>query len=306
MSFTSRVYRGEPDRALVLDLRRACTTPENATDFPTLVDLSELLASGTPTGMHTRLWFDDSGQLIACAMAHLPYRNLYWLVRPGSSTAELENHIVAFGLAAVRKYGIERAQALTLDSPSRDSDVERVAVLERHGFVRQAEGVLRMLRPLDEAIANPALPPGFTVRPMAGEQEVEAYVALHRAAFGTEHMTVEHRLAIMREADYRAAGDLVAVAPDSTLAAFCVCQIHPDENAQTGQHWGWTDPLGVHPAYQRKGLGRAILLAGLRFLREQGMETAALGTASTNPAQRLYTSVGFRTAFTYLWFSKAM
>lgn len=177
-------------------------------------------------------------------------------------------------------------------------------MLERHGFDRQNEGTLRMLRPLAEPIPEPVPPPGFTLRHVAGEGEVEAYVALHRAAFGTEHMTVAHRLMIMRDPDYRADGDLVLVAPDGALAAFCVCQIHPSENAATGQRWGWTDPIGVHPAYRRRGLGRAILLAGLGYLRAQDMETAALGASSTNPAVRLYESTGFRTAFTYQWYAK--
>lgn len=306
MDVTARAYDDQRDRARILELRRRCTTPENVTDFPTLADLGALLAPGETTPRHTRLWLDASGELIACAMVHLPYCNLYWLIRPGSATPDLEDQIIAFGADEVRAFGAAHGQRAALDVPTRDTDTERVALLRRFGFARQQEGTLRMMRALAAPIPDPVLPPGFTLRQVAGADEVEAYVALHRAAFGTDNMTVAHRLTIMRDPDYRPDGDLVAVAPDGTLAAFCVCQIHPAENTATGQRWGWTDPIGVHPAHQCRGLGRAILLAGLRYLRAQGMATAALGASSTNHAVRLYASAGFRTAYTYQWYSKGV
>ena len=46
-----------------------------------------------------------------------------------------------------------------------------------------------------------------------GEQEAEALAALHRAAFGTDHMTVEERLAIMRAPGYLPELDLLAATP---------------------------------------------------------------------------------------------
>jgi hypothetical protein len=47
----------------------------------------------------------------------------------------------------------------------------------------------------------------------------------HRAAFGTEYLTVEERLATMREPEYDPELDLLAVAPDGRLAAYCMCFI---------------------------------------------------------------------------------
>jgi hypothetical protein len=78
------------------------------------------------------------------------------------------------------------------------------------------------LRTLDEPIPEPALPPGFTIRAVAGEAEVAARVALQREAFGRTNQTVEGRLAFMRDPAYVPDLDLVAVAPDGTLAAFVV------------------------------------------------------------------------------------
>jgi ribosomal protein S18 acetylase RimI-like enzyme len=141
---------------------------------------------------------------------------------------------------------------------------------------------------------------------MGGEAEIEAYVALHRRAFGTDNMTIEYRRAIMSAPDYLPELDLVAVAPNSDLAAFCVCQVFPDDAPRAGgQKEGWTDPVGTHPEHQRRGLAKALILTGMRRLHARGMDTALLGASSQNlPMQRLAESLGFRVVSNTLWFSK--
>ena len=165
-----------------------------------------------------------------------------------------------------------------------------------------------MSRSLNLPIPEPQLPPGFIIRPMGGEVEIDAYVALHRAAFGTEIMTVEYRRTIISAPDYIPELDLVAVAPDGDLAAFCVCQIFPDDSPRAGGlKEGWTDPLGTHPAYQRLGLATALLLTGMRLLKARGMDTAILGTSSSNLAmQHTARSVGYQDASNTLWYSKSV
>ncbi|HEV8191439.1 MAG TPA: GNAT family N-acetyltransferase [Ktedonobacterales bacterium] len=65
------------------------------------------------------------------------------------------------------------------------------------------------------------------------------------------------------------------------------------------------DDLGTHPDFQRRGLGVAALLAGTRWMREQGAEQAMLVTSRTNmEAQRLYEKLGFATALRELVFTK--
>ncbi len=55
------------------------------------------------------------------------------------------------------------------------------------------------------------------------------------------------------------------------------------------------DDLAVRSAYRRRGIGRALLLAGMRRIREEGYGAAALGVDADNPNQalKLYESVGF-------------
>jgi len=165
-----------------------------------------------------------------------------------------------------------------------------------------------MTRALDQPIPAPVLPDGFSIRPLAGEQEVAAYVTVHTAAFGRAIVTEEEQAArhvFMRDSSYIADLDLVVVAPNGAFAAFCVGQIDQEGNAQRAWQEGSTDPIGTHPAFQRQGLARAILLAALQRLRTYGIDTAILGTGSWNTAsQRLCESVGFETSYKVMWYTK--
>jgi ribosomal protein S18 acetylase RimI-like enzyme len=117
-------------------------------------------------------------------------------------------------------------------------------------------------------------------------------------------MTIEERRAMMSVPDYDPALDLVAVAPDGCLAGFCVCGIPAEENAATGRSDGYTDPIGVHPDFQGQGLARALLLTGLRLLRECGVDRAVFGTSSENAAmQAAARSAGFQLESSKVWFS---
>jgi ribosomal protein S18 acetylase RimI-like enzyme len=53
--------------------------------------------------------------------------------------------------------------------------------------------------------------------------------------------------------------------------------------------------LAVDPAYQGKGLGRALLEHALAFFRARGMDVAKIETLEQNPiGQTLYPSLGFK------------
>jgi len=164
-----------------------------------------------------------------------------------------------------------------------------------------------MARSLHDPLPEPRLPPGFTVRPLAGEAEVPAYVAVHRAAYGTEYMTVERRLSIMRQAHYRPELDLVAVAPDGALAAFGVYMIDASENERTGRNEGEIAIVGTHPACRRRGLAQVLVLVGVSAMRRAGIAGAFLTVADGNTvAIRVYEAAGFRTQARMDWYTRTL
>src|SRR5207248_2785732 len=57
---------------------------------------------------------------------------------------------------------------------------------------------------------------------------------------------------------------------------------------------GYIDSLAVVPEHRRRGLGRALLLTGMRWLEAQGKEVYELGAWGENEmALPLYYGVGF-------------
>src|SRR5262249_24998710 len=100
--------------------------------------------------------------------------------------------------------------------------------------------------------------------------------------------------------------DLIAVSPDSTFAAFCFCIIDPADNARNQRNDGWIGALGTRRGFRKIGLGRAMLLAGLRTLKAAGVDTAKLGVDAENPtgALKLYDAVGFVPVYTQIRYSK--
>jgi len=62
-----------------------------------------------------------------------------------------------------------------------------------------------------------------------------------------------------------------------------------------GMKRGGITSIAVAPAYRRKGIGRALILHSLEYLREHGVDEADLEVNVTNlAAQSLYESLGFR------------
>ncbi|MBN1810331.1 MAG: GNAT family N-acetyltransferase, partial [Anaerolineae bacterium] len=273
------------------------------TDFPSPVDLHELLALSDVQD-NTRLWLGADGELVGFAFVD-QYANLRFEIDRQAAPPDIESEMIGWGVACMQRVAVERGEACTLDASCSEDDSERIALLERHGFVRQEIRSLHLVRSLSEPIPAPQVPVGFGLRHVTGEQEVQALVALHRAAFGSESMTVEERLAMMRVPEYDLELDWVAVAPDGRLAAYCMCSISQEENRRSGRNEGYTDPVATHPDFQQQGLARALLLTGLHKLKQRGMDTASLGTSSENVAmQRAAQAVGFRVQSTTLWFAK--
>ncbi|MGE5377554.1 MAG: GNAT family N-acetyltransferase [Bacteroidota bacterium] len=291
---TSHNYQGKNDFQIIVDLSARVRPLEHRNDYPLKVDIEEALASAVVRA-NTRLWFED-GHPIGWAFVD-KFNNLVWELDP-RYTDQAGSEMVAWGEACIRKRYPGR-HTRSMDANCREDNAERISFLEMHGFTRLNDTTVRMARPLSDPIPEPELPQGFIIRPIAGKSEAEAVAAMHRAAFGTGYMTTENRLIVMGTSEYDPSLDLVAVAPDGRIAANCICSANHRENI------GFTDPVSTHPQFQRMGLSRALLLTGLKLLKERGMAVAYLGTSGNNLAmQKTAESVAFRIEYTTIWFSK--
>jgi mycothiol synthase len=297
---SSRLYEGEKDFQIMLDLLNKIRPASHVNDFPVKVNIEENLAVEEIRG-NTRLWF-DGGQPIGWAYVDDSH-NLYWELEK-QYTGIVGTEMVAWGETCTRSgKNLAAGETSTLDASCREDFKERLDFLSQHGF-RQTEVVtVHMKRNLRDAepISEFELPQGFQIRSVKGVEEAESIASTHRAAFGTDYMTTENRLVIMNTSEYDPSLDLVVVATDGTIAAYCTCSVNEQEKE------GWTDPVATHPNYQRKGLAKALLIKGMQMLRERCMESAKLGTSGDNIAmQKTAESVGFFLEHKVLWFEKTL
>jgi ribosomal protein S18 acetylase RimI-like enzyme len=265
------------------------------------------MVSDTPA--NTVVWADDGATetsadgLVGFAIVS-QFNNLHHAFRPRALTPAVEREMMDWAVERRRQRGSPDGTPMTLDAAAREDDAATRAFLRRHGFTPTGDTTIHMVRALADTVAEARPPTSYTLRPLAGKDEVPAYVAAHQAAYGTQKMTAATRLAIMRSDSYRPSADLVAVTPDGTVASFCVCLVDADANTRWGQSAGEIAIVGTRPDHQRRGLARAMIFAGLHALRDLGLATATLTTSGANVgAIQLYESLGLRQDYAIAWYS---
>lgn len=235
-----------------------------------------------------QIWEGDNGEVLGFAWFYPP-AEVELNIHPRHHNAEL--------LAAMLTWTDERRRAVAGSDPLKPlstsaftDDDATIAHLSALGFVRTDDPpMLFFTRSLTDPIPAPVVPDGFAVRSLLGETEYEERVAIHREVWHPSRVTVEAYRRLRTALGYDPDLDLVAVAPDGTFAAYAGLW-HDAEN-RTGEF----EPVGARPAYRGRGLTKAVLLEGLRRLRDRGATLAIVYTPeSSEPARRLYESVGFR------------
>jgi ribosomal protein S18 acetylase RimI-like enzyme len=227
-----------------------------------------------------RLWLDDD-QLVAWGWIKPPAR-LFWQVDPRRPDL-LDPVLDWFENSATTGPRIVSVKA---------ANDAAIAALERHGFRHDADApwLLLTVREL-ESVDEPRVPSGYRLTTMAQTPDLEARVAVHRAAFHPSRVTPESYAAVTAEWPYRPELDCAVVDRSGSFAAFALGWL--DEANRVGE----LEPVGTHPDHWRLGLGRAVCLLALRQLQAAGAERAIVacrGDAAYPVPKRLYESIGFR------------
>jgi mycothiol synthase len=164
------------------------------------------------------------------------------------------------------------------------------------GFVPERD-LLQMRVPLPLA-EEPVWPAGTRVRPFEPGADDDAWLDVNNRAFadhpeqgGWVRETLRRRMA---EPWFDPGGFLLAVDAEG-LAGFCWTKVHPPAPGDA-QALGEIFVIGVDPSRHGRGLGRALVVAGLASLAGRGIRTGMLFVDGANtPAVRLYESLGFTT-----------
>ena len=189
---------------------------------------------------------------------------------------------------------------LGLTAVAFESDSERVALLERHGYRATRHFQPDYRRPLDRPVPAARLEPGQRLR-HTGPGDLEERVAAHRDAWlGSSYDRARHE-AVCASPVYDPELDIVLETDDGRFASYCICWTDPVVGV------GSFEPVGTRPAWRGKGVGREVIHEGLRRLRDKGMHSARVSTAGFNtPAQGLYQSCGFEQIDTLRTFQKKL
>jgi mycothiol synthase len=317
--------------AAVLDLVQACRTADGVTPLSEHVllhlryDSTGADSTGAPEpagepGQDFVLTVD--GDLAGYAYLDPPAAD------PHSGTAEVSGELMIG--PDHRRHGLGRAlaaeAAAAVDAAGggyelrlwAHGDLPAAAALARAEGFERFRALWQLRRPLSgslaEPLAEPILPAGRTLRTFIPGQDEDEWLALNARAFAKHPEQggwTRHDLDLReRESWFDPAGFFIAD-KDGVMTGFHWTKTHPPEpgtgpagtvssgtvSSGTGQGLGEVYVVGVDPAEQGSGLGRALTLAGLHYLRDRGADQAMLYVDEDNaPAIRMYEALGFTRA----------
>ena len=221
-------------------------------------------------------WFDDEGPVAGVVLTDW---GRAWgcdpIVVPGAGVPLAA--VWTRALEAIERLGLEAVEVLV-----RDDDAELLGLLAGAGFVTAGErsGITWM-----DARDRPdvaAMPEGFVLLDRVRATGPHPM----RRRSGDE---VEARL---RQCSlYNPALDLAVETADGEVAGYALFWFHPSTRV------GLVEPMRVEDAYQRRGLARAMLAAGLDRLAKRGVRRLKVGYV-TDAARQLYVGAGFRVTST--------
>jgi mycothiol synthase len=216
----------------------------------------------------------------------------------GSATVELTVHPELRG----RGLGRQLIDAVLEDAgPQRTVDFwahgghpAAARLAERYGAELVRE--LRQMRRTGPAPEQAPLPEGVTLRTFRPGEDDDAWLALNALAFAHHpeqgSWTTQDLADRLAEAWFDPAGFFLACRGDRVVG-FHWTKVHPA--TATEPELGEVYVVGVDPAEQGSGLGRALTTVGLRHLAEdRGLDTVLLYVDAENAAAvRVYERVGF-------------
>lgn len=248
---------------------------------------------------NSQLWHDEHGQLHGWAVLQTPFWALDAVTHPDAPP---------FLLPELLRWATTRMGALATGGAGRPiwfvsiaaTCIDQRRELEALGFVDVSEdeedpwSKLLFVLPEERVVAPVSLPPGVAIRSLRVPEELDAYVALHRAIFESESMSATWRDRTTQMSCYRNELDLVLVSEAGELCGFCVAWLR---ERVTGETVGQIEPLGIAKPYRGQRLSQALLAEGVSRLRAQSAGRVFVETdRQREAAMAAYVALGFAVA----------
>lgn len=304
-----RHFRGESDYQPMLDVLLSSESAdqiERTDSIEALVENYQKLVNCDP--FQDMIFVEADGELIGFARG-------WW---SDEAIGGQSYPIVGFLVPAWRRRGIGSAMLQWMENhlregaPAHPTGRERFfqteakqyqegkrILLERAGY-QPVRFFYDMIRPTMEDIPDLSLPEGLELRPALPEHYRAIWASVNESSVD------EWGYSPPSEDDYHAwlshphfQPDLWQVAWDTAreiVAGHVLTFIEYDQNEKFNRKRGYTEGIGVVPAWRRRGVARALIARSLQAQRAAGMSESALAVDSENSsgATRLYESCGFQ------------
>jgi mycothiol synthase len=172
-------------------------------------------------------------------------------------------------------------------------DLPAAAALARSAGFERFRALWQLRRSLNEPLPAPAFPPGTTLRTFLVGHDEDEWLRLNGRAFAKhpEQGSWTPRDLELREAEPWFDPDGFFIAErGGAMIGFHWTKVHKTADGGIGEVY----VVGVDPDSHGDGAGRALTLAGLRYLRERGLAQVMLYVDEDNvPAIAMYQKLGF-------------
>lgn len=295
-----RSYRGEEDVARLQAFNARAVAENGYAGYLHVGDIPHRMFNALRFEDVRRLlhvWEDTDGEIVAWALVYPPNDVAQdppldpafdLQVRADVRSVDLEVELVRFLIADIEAMCKERdATSCRIIVDAFQGDSVRAAAAERCGFTSPRETYALTAQAIDRP-RDVVLPPGYVIRSVVSLADAPGLASVHAASFGS-NWTAERYEWLMTTPGYDPERELVAVAPDGSFAAFAVMWF--DHVNATGLF----EPVGTAADHRRRGLGRAMLDAGMQRMAKAGLKTAMVAHGVDNVAStELYARAGFR------------
>ena len=238
------------------------------------------------------IWETDAGE-IAAALNPEGKGQAYLQIHPKYRTAALEEEMIVTAEAHFKHPTREGRQRVLVFADSKDT--LRHEILTERGYQkveRPETNETIHIFPFSNEIKEVKTPEDYTIRALGHGLELleRCYASglgfheddIQTARENRDDPSWYHH--IQSAPLYRRDLDIVAIANDGSIAAFCTVWL--DDATRTA----YFEPVATVPKHQRHGLGRAVLIEGLKRLKTMGAKIATVGGYS-DAANGLYFSV---------------
>lgn len=204
----------------------------------------------------------------------------------------IEHELMRRALEYLRERGVAEARFFDLVGTE-----WRLVVLEEFGFEDFQREYIMINR---ERVPPPKTPEGLEFEDFILKDATERHLAdmmtISNDSFSEDPDFTRHTMESLKKWK-DTTSDVVRISfakLGAAVVGYCISKIEEEYNRVHNVRAGWIGGFGVTRRHRRKGVGRALLANGMKWLRDQGMDTLYVGVGQENmKAFDLYKSVGF-------------